>query len=270
MAFEDMHRPLTSAGFRGAIRWLIISSGVMLLLQVFMGPFLIHFLALTPARVLEDFWAWQMVTYLFLHGGILHWLFNMFILWMFGRELEVRWGTAFFLRYFFICGVGAAFCVLLLSPDSQVPTLGASGAIFGLLTAFALVFPDAVLYLYLIVPVKAWQAVVLFGLIEFFAGMSGGGTGLGRFAHLGGMITGFLYLKSGELGALRRFRPLDNLSDKVRHLVQRKRKPVIFHEVTDDLVKEVDRILEKVLREGAESLTPKERELMQRYSKLKH
>src|SRR5258708_1545891 len=158
MAFEDIHRPLTAAGFRGAIKWIIIVSGAMLIAQQFFGGPLIRALGLTPARVVENRWAWQVVTYLFLHGSIFHWLFNMFILWMFGRELEVRWGTAYFLRYFFVCGIGAAACVLLLSPHSNVPTIGASGAIFGLLVAFAMVFPEAVLYLYFVVPVNAWQA----------------------------------------------------------------------------------------------------------------
>jgi membrane associated rhomboid family serine protease len=270
VTFRDFHRPLSLAGLQGAIRWIVIISGVILLLQQFLGGHLVAWLALTPARVLNDFWIWQVATYLFLHGGILHWFINMFILWMFGRELEVEWGARFFLRYFFICGLGAAFCVLLLSPDSHVPTLGASGAIFGLLTAFALVFPDRVLYLYFVFPVKAWQAVVLFALIEFFAGMSGGGAGLGRFAHLGGMVTGYVYLKSGEWIALRRFQPWYDAREWARQRLQRTRKPVVFHEVTDELVKEVDRILEKVLREGADSLTAKERELMDRYSKLKH
>jgi membrane associated rhomboid family serine protease len=269
MAFEDMHRPLSSSGFQGAIRWLIIITGVFLLLQQFAPTFFISRFGLIPAKVLEDFWFWQLVTYMFLHGGIFHWLFNMLVLWMFGRELEVRWGTPFFLKYFFICGIGAALCVLLLSPNSHAPTIGASGAIFGLLVAFALVFPEAVLYLYFVVPVKAWQAAALFAFIEFFAGLSGGGAGLGRFAHLGGMLVGYVYLKSGEWGTLRRMNPFSQVREGFKRWATRK-KPVVFHEVTDDLVKEVDRILEKVLKEGAESLTPKERELMERYSKLKH
>src|SRR5688572_1522212 len=190
MAFEDMHRPLGAAGFRGAIKWIIIFSGVILVLQQVIGPILIGLFGLTPVMVLQHYFAWQLLTYLFLHGGVFHWLFNMFILWMFGRELEVRWGTPFFLKYFFICGIGAGLCVLALSPTSSIPTIGASGAVFGILVAFAKAFPQAVLYLYFMVPVKAWQAVALFGFIELFAGLNGGGAGLARFAHLGGMLTG--------------------------------------------------------------------------------
>ncbi len=271
MAFEDIHRPLTAAGFRGAIKWIIIISGVLLVVQQFVGGELIELFGLIPARVIENHWWWQVVTYMFLHGGIFHWLFNMFILWMFGRELEVRWGTAYFLRYFFICGIGAALCVLLLSPHANVPTIGASGGIFGLLVAFAMVYPEAVLYLYFVVPVKAWQAVALFAFIELFAGMSGGGQGLARFAHLGGMATGYLYLRSGELFALRASRPFRGIREWLRRTpIYRRKKPVVFHEVTDDLVKEVDRILDKILKQGVESLSPKEKEIMERYSKLKH
>jgi len=127
MAFEDLHRPLSAAGFRGAIKWIIIVTGVLLVVQQFVPGPLIDLLGLVPLRVIEKHYYWQPFTYLFLHGGIFHWLFNMFILWMFGRELEVRWGTAAFLKFFFICGVGAALCVLTLSPHSNVPTIGASG-----------------------------------------------------------------------------------------------------------------------------------------------
>jgi membrane associated rhomboid family serine protease len=270
MAFEDIHRPLSAAGFRGAVRWIISISAVMLLLIQFV-PQWIGLLGLVPARVVDQYWLWQPVTYLFLHSGIFHWLFNMLILWMFGRELEVRWGTPFFVRYFFICGIGAAGCVLLISPHSVIPTIGASGAIFGLLAAFAMVFPEAVLYLYFVVPVKAWQAVILFGFIELFAGMQGGGAGLGRFAHLGGMLTGYLYLKSREHTPLRLAHFFRDLGGKIaRPFTPRAKRPVVFHEVTDELVKEVDHILEKILREGAENLTPHEKEIMERYSRLKH
>jgi membrane associated rhomboid family serine protease len=270
VAFEDLHRPLGAAGFRGAIKWIILISGATLILQQFFGPVFIDYLGLTPLDVLQHYWLWQLVTFQFLHAGIFHWLFNMFILWMFGRELEVRWGTAEFLKFFFITGLGAGLSVLALSPHSNVATIGASGAVFGLLVAFAMVFPDATLYLYFLIPVKAWQAAALFAVIELFAGLEGGGMGISRFAHLGGMLTGYLYLRYGwqlstDLGA-----PWRSLSKAIqkRRMAPRK-KPVEFHEVTDDLVQEVDRILEKILKHGADSLTPEEKQMMDRYSRLK-
>ena len=169
MAFEDLHRPLGRAGFRGAIAWIISISGVLLIVQQFSGAWLENHLGLVPEQVLHHYWVWQPFTYLFLHGGIFHWLFNMLVLWMFGAELERRWGTFEFVKYFFITGLGAAACVLLLSAHSTVPTIGASGSIFGLIVAFAVLFPNAVMYLYFLIPLKVWQAAILFAFIELFA-----------------------------------------------------------------------------------------------------
>jgi len=138
-----------------------------------------------------------------------------------------------------------ALCVLALSPNSTTPTIGASGAIFGLLVAFAMVFPEAVIYLYLWF-CESLAGRRLFAFIEFFAGLSGGGTGLGRFAHLGGMATGICICG----------RETSSLEDLASHFAAcasgcakvpsfGKRRPVVFHEITDDLVKEVDAILRK-------------------------
>jgi membrane associated rhomboid family serine protease len=263
MSFEDMHRPLSNAGFRGAIRWIIIVSGLMLIAQQFAGGWLVPYLGLVPVQVLQHFWLWQPVTYLFLHGGVFHWLFNMFILWMFGAELERRWGTAEFLKFFFITGLGAALCVLVLSPHSVMPTIGASGSVFGLIVAFAMLYPDAVMYLYFLIPIKAWQAAILFAFIEFFAGLNGGGTGIGRFAHLGGMLTGYLYLRFYGGATIQ-------IKDWFRSMKPTPSPSVELHEVTDELVDRVDRILDKVLKQGVDSLTPDEKKIMDRYAKTRH
>ena len=262
MAFEDLHRPLSNAGFRGAIRWIIIISGLMLIAQQFAGQWLIPYLGLVPDQVIRHYWLWQPFTYLFLHGGLFHWLFNMLILWMFGAELERRWGTVEFLKYFFITGLGAAACVLALAPHSNAPTIGASGSVFGLIVAFAILFPDSVMYLYFLIPLKVWQAAVLFAFIEFFAGLSGGGLGISRFAHLGGMLTGFLYLKYWDMSRIHIkgwFRSFSRPTARVE-----------LHEVTDELVNKVDHILDKVLTKGVESLTTEEKEIMDRYARMKH
>ncbi len=261
MAFEDIHRPLSNAGFRGAVRWIIIISGVVLIAQQFAGQWLVPYLGLIPEQVITHHWVWQPFTYLFLHGGLFHWLFNMLIFWMFGAELERRWGTAEFLKYFFITGLGAAACVLAIAPHSTTPTIGASGAVFGLIVAFAMLYPDAVIYMYFLIPMKVWQAAILFAFIEFFAGLEGGGSGISRFAHLSGMLTGFLYLKfwdSARIQVKGWFRSS-----------QRPARPVVLHEVTDELVTRVDKILDKVLKEGVESLTPEEKTIMDRYARMK-
>jgi membrane associated rhomboid family serine protease len=270
MAFEDLHRPLGNAGFKGAIRWIIIVSGAVLIAQQFFGRAMVYHLGLVPVDVLQRFWLWQPFTYLFLHAGLFHWLFNMFILWMFGRELEVRWGTFEFLKYFFITGLGAAAAVVLLSPHSATPTIGASGSVFGLLTAFAILFPDATMYLYFLIPVKAWQAAALFAFIEFFAGMEGGGSGISRFAHLAGMLVGYVYLRFGWQASRTLGSPWRGVAEAwTRWRLKRAKRSMEFHEVTDDLVAEVDRILDKISKKGASSLSEKERKMMERYSKLR-
>jgi membrane associated rhomboid family serine protease len=267
MAFEDLHRPLGAAGFRGAVRWIILASGAMLILQQMAGGYLVPTLGLVPTAVLERFWLWQPVTYLFLHGGIFHWLFNMFILWMFGRELETRWGTREFVKYFLITGVGAGLCVLALTPNSDAPTIGASGAVFGMLTAFAMVFPEATMYLYFVIPVKAWQAAAIFAFIEFFAALNGGGSGIARFAHLGGMVIGFLYLRFSWGFGVWLKQPWKAVAARWgRPKTSRGRGEVTLHEVTDELVHEVDRILGKISEKGVESLTTEEKQFMDRYS----
>src|SRR5262245_37021896 len=103
MPFEDLHRPLSNIGLRGAIRWIMIISCLILVAQQFpgVGSWLVAHLGLVPEQVTVHHWVWQPFTYLFLHGGLFHWLFNMLIFWMFGAELERRWGTYEFLKYFF-------------------------------------------------------------------------------------------------------------------------------------------------------------------------
>lgn len=261
MSFEDLHRPLSRAGFRGVTRALVVATGIAWLAQQFVGGWMVPHLGLVPAYVLQRGWWWQIITYLFLHGGLFHWLFNMFVLWMFGRELELRWGSRFFLTYLLVTGVGAGLLVLLLSPHSSVPTIGSSGAVFGVLVAFAMVFPEATLYLYFIIPMKAWQAAALFAFIELFAGLQGGGSGIAQYAHLGGMGTGYLYLKAW--GWVKSRGPLFSW----RRWGQSGRSSRAWDVVQGDLAEEVDRILEKVLRQGPQSLSREEKEVMERYSK---
>ncbi len=261
-----MHQPPDWLRMGPATKWIIIISGVLLPLQTivgkFAGPVLVEYFGLIPAYVTGRYWLWQPLTYLFLHGGVFHWLFNMLIFWMFGAELERQWGTRQFLKYFFITGVGSALCVLALTPHSVVPTIGSSGAVFGFIVAFAMMFPNAVMYLYFLIPLKVWQAAILFAFIEFFTGMQGGGSGISQFAHLGGMATGYVYLRWWSTAWIR-------LKGSLRSW-RKPKNSVEFHEVTDELVERVDHILDKVLKHGADSLTPEEKKIMDRYSQRKH
>ena len=142
---------------------------------------------------------WQPATYLFLHAGWFHIIFNLFALWMFGSDLERQWGSNKFLFYFFLTGAGAGLFCVLLEPSNKIPTIGCSGAIFGLLLAYGMLFPDRPIYLYMIVPIKAKWFVVVMGVIELVASYSDATSGVNHVAHLGGMLFGYLYLRGVHL-----------------------------------------------------------------------
>jgi membrane associated rhomboid family serine protease len=139
---------------------------------------------------------------MFLHSpyGFGHILFNMLALWMFGADLERTWGTARFLRYYFVCGVGAGICVVIgnaLYGSLDVPTIGASGAIYGILLAFGILFPDTIVLFSFLFPIKAKYFVMIIGAIAFLSTFGATGTGVSHVAHLGGMLFCYLYLRSG-------------------------------------------------------------------------
>ncbi len=154
---------------------------------------------LRPYYVIHHLFLWQPFTYLFLHDGFFHILFNLFALWMFGSDLERLWGGRKFLFYFFLCGVGAAVFDVLVQPSSRIPTIGNSGAIFGILLAFGVLWPDRPIFLWFVVPVKAKWFVIGIGAIEFLSELGGAQSGIAHLAHLGGMLVGYLYLRGGRL-----------------------------------------------------------------------
>jgi membrane associated rhomboid family serine protease len=149
---------------------------------------------------------WRVVTYMFLHGGIFHILFNMLALWMFGVELERMWGSRFFVKFYFVAGVGAALTTMLCSflPfafSNQLYyslTIGASGAVYGILLAYARYFPHRPILLYFIFPIPAKYFVMIIGAISLLSAMSGPGGGIAHATHLGGLVAGYLYLKTGS------------------------------------------------------------------------
>ena len=178
------------------------------------GNWLNEFFGLVPALVLTDLRIWQPITYLFLHGSVEHILMNMLILWMFGVQLERTWGTRFFVRYYFVAGIGAAMVTLgaSLLPFSfsaatyVTITIGASGAIYGLLMAFALYHPETPILMFLLFPVPAKYFVMILGAVAFISAPRG--DGIGHITHLGGLVAGYLYLQRlrgislGRLGVL--------------------------------------------------------------------
>src|SRR5215467_1726753 len=212
----------TYGGRRYNFDWRsFITPGVKLLVLICSGVFLVQTLAellsppvfiwmlkwfgLIPGAVTHLFppRLWQPFTYIFMHGGLWHLLINMLMLWMFGRELELVWGKKRFLNYFFVCGVGAGLITILVKflqfwghtpPD--IPTIGASGAIFGILIANAILFPERQIWLFplpIMIPMRPFVAVM--GAIEFFGTIGSGGDGVSHFCHLGGMLVGWIYLR---------------------------------------------------------------------------
>jgi len=184
-----------------AVRALIILNVAGYLLPLVV-PALSLWLGLVPALVVERWWIWQPVSYMFLHGGLFHLLFNMLALWMFGVDLERSWGTRFFARFYFVAGIGAALTTLLMSllpfgfAESLYAsvTVGASGAIYGLLVAFAMMYPHRPIYLYMLFPVPARIFVLIIGAISFLSSVSEARGGVAHAAHLGGLVAGYLYL----------------------------------------------------------------------------
>ena len=191
-----------------AVRALVILNVAGYLLSLVM-PALSIWLGLVPALVVERWWAWQTVTYMFLHGGLFHLLFNMLALWMFGVDLERLWGTGFFVRFYFVAGIGAAATTLLMSllpfgfAESLYVsvTVGASGAIYGLLVAFAMMYPHRPIYLYMLFPIPARIFVLIIGAISFLSSVSESRGGVAHATHLGGIVVGYLYL-AGRRGHL--------------------------------------------------------------------
>lgn len=144
-----------------------------------------------------QFQVWQLITYAFLHAGLLHLFFNMFALWMFGTAMEQVWGSQRFLTYFTVCIVGAGVAQLIVTVGSSDihPTVGASGGVFGILLAFGMRFPNQyILLLIPPIPIRAKWFVLGYGLLELYLGISGTQAGVAHFAHLGGMVAGFVLI----------------------------------------------------------------------------
>ena len=182
-----------------ALQALIGANVLMFVAQLY--PPVTQVLGLHPALVIHSFWIWQLATYMFLHGGIFHIVFNMLALWMFGAELERTWGTRYFLKFYFVTGIGAGMLTVLLSllPFDFARQLqyqniiGASGAIYGLLLAYAIYFPERPILL-IVFWVPARLCVTILGAIAVFASLSDAG-GVANATHLGGLLVGYLYLK---------------------------------------------------------------------------
>jgi membrane associated rhomboid family serine protease len=182
-----------------ATQALVIANIGIYLLQLLTGNTLIFWFALWPIGDASLFAPWQLVTYSFLHGGIAHIFFNMYALFLFGSEIERLFGSRWFLTFYGVCVVTAALSQLIVAEVTNAPpypTVGASGGVFGLLLAFGMYFPRRTLMLiFPPIPMPAWLLVTLYGLLELYLGVTGAAPGVAHFAHLGGMVGGFLMIQ---------------------------------------------------------------------------
>jgi membrane associated rhomboid family serine protease len=249
-----------------AVKMLIIINAAIYVAQELLRLPLVQNFGLIPYNIVHRGAFWQLVTYMFLHGGLMHVGFNMFALWMFGSQIERVWGTREFVKYYFITGIGAGLINVLFNMSSPIPTIGASGAIFGLLLAYGVLFPNNLILLYFFIPMKAKYFVILFAAIEFFMTLSYTQDGVAHFAHLGGMLVGFLYLKGfGRVKAV-----AGQVAEK-----QRERKEAVqikFHarklKDMEAIRSEVDYLLDRISRVGYENLTQEERDRLEEASRL--
>jgi len=177
------------------VKSLIIANGIAFLLQALIGPFDSWFWLSAPSVLPPGFQLWRVGTYMFLHGALFHLLFNMLALFMFGCAVERTWGTTLFVRYYVLCGLGAAlFAFIPYGPFYSAPIVGASGAIYGILLAYAVLFPHNQIWILMTFPVEARYAVIGWGFIAFASAVLGA-EGVAHIVHLGGLLTGLALIR---------------------------------------------------------------------------
>ena len=257
------------------VKQLLIINGVIFIIQQIAGLFypgaMEQFFGLHHLGLVQEFKLWQILTYMFLHGGWFHILFNLLGLWMFAGDLEQVWGRSQFLRYYLFCGIGAGLFIALMNyiiyARYQVNpvTLGASGAIYGILLAYGWTWPNRQVLLYFVIPIKVKYLVIIFGLIEFFGTLStaaGTGGNISHIGHLGGLVSGFVLLffrmKKSIKARSDRTGLHENILSRIikKRRLNNKKKDI---EIRIQAKKVIDELLEKIARHGMSSLSQKER-----------
>jgi len=303
---SDYYRPSGFGGFRffpPVIKNLIIINVIIFLIQMLgdqvvignaTGSYLLtKWFALNPLGGADNynipyhFEIWQLITYQFMHGGFMHIFFNMLALWMFGMEVENLWGSKKFLTFYLVCGVIAGVAQLILPAmfnEIQAPTIGASGAIFGVLVAFGMLFPDRYIYIYFILPVKAKYFILFYIALEFYS-IPGGGD-VAHLAHLGGALAGFIYVlydkksslsKNPFYGSTNRsggkffdsFKNATNVFKKKDDEIEDAEYYDLNNNRNDPEVsqEEIDKILDKISQSGYQNLSEREKKVLFEASK---
>ncbi len=288
--------------FPPVIKNLLIINGVVFFLQLLMSNIMLsgvpaeyilnRWFALNPISGIGgagdafNFQVWQLITYQFMHGGFSHIFFNMFGLWMFGMEIENIFGSRKFLYFYLLCGVVAGLFQLFLTPllgGGNAVTIGASGAVYGVLLAFAMLFPDRYIFLYFFIPIKAKYLIGFLIIMEFML-VDSANSGVAYLAHLGGAFAAFVYLmldkslnlefknlfKRSSYRTNKSFNPFGNSSSTFRNKKQDVQE-ANYYDIKDEEDKidqqEIDAILDKISRSGYQNLTEREKRILFQASK---
>lgn len=295
--------------FPPVIKNLLIINGVVFLLQkMIIGPMSIGELpgwyilnrwfalnpigGIDPAGMEYNFQIWQLITYQFMHGDFFHILFNMFILWMFGIEIENMWGSKKFLYFYLLCGVVAGLAHILINPlisGHGAFTVGASGAITGVMVAFAMMFPNRLIFLYFLIPVKAKYFIGFLIILDIL--LISNPDNIARIAHVGGALTGFLFVildpsiqsefknmfrrsSSSTYGKPNRpFNPFGGMAEKLKRKEKGDIEDARFYEIKDEKEEEavsqeeIDAILDKISQSGYQNLSAHEKKILFEASK---
>jgi membrane associated rhomboid family serine protease len=297
---SNNYRPGGFGGFSlfpPVIKNLLILNGVIFFIQLIGGmvsfgggyTFKIvieRYFALIPPNVFSDasFYPWQLVTYQFLHGGFSHVFFNMLMLWMFGMEIENQWGPKKFLIFYLSCGVVAGLAHMLIAPllgGGNAPVVGASGAIYGVMVAFAMMFPNRLIFVYFLFPIKAKYLIGILIAMEFLFVDSGGS--VAHLAHIGGALAGFIYIlfdkkSNAEVRSMftkssyrqkKPFNPFGAMGEKFKRKTEA--EDAQFYEIKDKdeqiTQQQIDAILDKISQSGYQNLTDKEKKILFEASK---
>lgn len=260
-SYQDSGFGLQPGGVIKAL--IIINIAVFVIIHVFRNIAWHIIFGLVPRLVFSKFMIWQLATYLFVHVSLWHLVLNMLMLWMFGSVIESRWGSKKFLFYYFFTGIGAGLCSVLFAFNSSSPVVGASGAIFGLLVAYAMMFPESVILLFFIFPMKMKYAAMVLAGINLLGAMSNPGGGIAYIAHLGGGLFGYLYLKNERIRVMfSRYSPASiKNSLKTKHMQNKQKEE-------ENIDKQIDIILDKISAQGIKSLTQKERKILGKKARM--
>lgn len=296
---NNEYRPKGFGGFSffpPVIKNLLIINGIVFFISVIaqnvvIGGMLLDnlitkYFALIPfGSGVGSFYPWQLITYQFLHGGFSHIFFNMLMLWMFGMEIENLMGSAKFLVFYLLAGIGGGLLQLFLGSGGG-PIIGASGAVFGVMVAFAMYFPDRPIYLYFLLPIKAKYLIVGLMIIEFLS--VGNGSFVAHLAHLGGAVVGFIFIMMDRKNNYNFDSMFDKLKSKTKintkDTFTKKSSPFGFgkknaeeaeyydindrKETSEKVDQEViDQILDKISQSGYQNLTEKEKKILFEASK---